>query len=95
MHQATDPLVQHLRQQMHVIGHQAVSIQVEGSLGFLGLEKSEKLKVVIVGMENAPAIIATSDDVVRGRQLFQFSVSSPRVASSILCKRSSVVFVGC
>ena len=64
MHHATDPLVQHLRHQMHVIGHQAVSIQVEGSLGFLGLEKSKKLKIVIVGTENAPAIIATGDDVV-------------------------------
>lgn len=34
VHHATHRIVQHLSQQMDVIGHQAVSVKVEGTFGF-------------------------------------------------------------
>jgi hypothetical protein len=34
-----------------VIGHQAVGAQIEGTPGFLALQKEQKLKIVIVRSE--------------------------------------------
>ena len=70
VHHATDRTVQHFRQQVDLIGHEAVSVQVEGPLSFLALEKSEKSEIVMLGAENAPAIIAPGDDVVESASYF-------------------------
>ncbi len=65
VHNATDRVVKHLNKQMDVVRHQAISVEVERPLAFLGLEKSQKLKVVIEGAENRSAIVAARNDVIQ------------------------------
>jgi hypothetical protein len=70
MHNTTDGIVLHLSQEMDMIRHQAVSVEVEGTLGFLVLEKTEKLKIVILRTEDAPPIISAGDDVIESASYF-------------------------
>jgi hypothetical protein len=64
LHQQTDRIVPHLCKQVDMIGHQAVSVEIKGTLSFLAFEQGQKLKIVIVRSENALAIIPTGDEVV-------------------------------
>jgi hypothetical protein len=64
VHCPTDRILDHLNQQVYVIGHQAVGIKIEGPFVFLRLEKGQEPKIVIMRAENAPAIIAARDYVI-------------------------------
>jgi hypothetical protein len=72
----TDRFVLHLRQQMDMIGHQAVGVKLKGPHRFLALEKSKKLKMIIVRAEYAPAIIPASHDVVEPAGYFNSRLAS-------------------
>jgi hypothetical protein len=90
VHHPTHRIVQHLSQQMHVIGHQAVSVKIEGTLRLLGLEKSEKLKIVIFRTEDAPPIIAAGNDVIEPAGYFNSRFPCPRLVKNILPKNTNV-----
>lgn len=70
VHHATERIVEHLSQQMDVIRHQAVSVKVEGTFGFLRREESEEFKIVIFRTEDASPIIAAGDDVLESAGYF-------------------------
>jgi hypothetical protein len=76
LHDLTDRIVLHLSQQMDVIRHQAVRVEIERTLRFLVLERKQKLKIVIVRSEYAPAIIPASDDVVEPTGYFNSRLAS-------------------
>ena len=59
MHHAADRVVPHLGEQMNMIRHQAIRINVKGQFRFLPLEQAQKLEMVIVRLEYPLAIIAT------------------------------------
>jgi hypothetical protein len=77
---------------MHVVGHQAISVEKEGKFGLLALESAGELEVVIMGSKDLSAIIAASDDVIESAADFY-----PRLArhgggestdTRIKCQRS-------
>ena len=76
LHDSTDRIVLHLSPQMDVIGHQAVRVEIERTLRFLVLEREQKLRIVIVRSEYAPAIIPASDDVVEPSGYFNSRLAS-------------------
>ncbi len=70
MHHAADRVVPHLGQQMNMIRHQAIRINVKGQFRFLALEQAQKLEMVIGRLEYPLAIIATRDQVVKPTSYF-------------------------
>src|SRR2546425_12510717 len=70
MHHSADGIVLHLGQQMNMIRHQAIRINVKGQFRFLTLEQAQKLEMVIGRVEYPLAIIATRDQVVKPTSYF-------------------------
>ena len=64
LHDAANRIVLHLDQKMNVVGHQTVSIEIEGQLQFLLLKNAGEPDVVVVRVEYLSAIIPTSNDVI-------------------------------
>jgi hypothetical protein len=64
LHDSADGVLLSLDQQMNVIGHEAVGVEVEREPGFLMSELNEESVVIIVGTEDELAVIAASDDVI-------------------------------
>ena len=91
MHHAADWVVPHLGEQMNMIRHQAIRINVKGQFRFLALEQAQKLEMVIVRLEYPLAIIATRDQVVKPTSYFD-SVSWPRRAENIPPARQLSIF---
>jgi hypothetical protein len=48
VHHPTDRIIQQLRQDVDMIGHKAVSVKVEWTLGLLGFKKVEKLFLSLI-----------------------------------------------
>jgi len=90
LHDLTDRIVLHLSEQMDVVGHQAVSVEIEGTLRFLVLEREQKLKIVIVRSEYAPAIILASDDVVEPTAYFNSRLRAMATVGSLLFAGMSI-----
>jgi len=70
LHDSRDRIVAHLDQQMKMVRHEAVSVQIEGQSGFLLLEYFEKSEIVGVGAEDLSAIIAARNDVIEAASQF-------------------------
>src|SRR5437867_8499038 len=84
-------IVLHLSQQMDVIGHQAVGVEIERTFRFLALEKEQKLKIVIVRSEYTPAIIPASDDVIEPTGYFNSRLASHgSVRISLRCSNVNI-----
>src|SRR6185503_19715689 len=64
LHDSAKGIVLHLDQEMDVIRHQAVGVEIEWQLGFLVLKDAGESEVVIVRAKDLAAIIATRDDVI-------------------------------
>ena len=64
LHDSTDWVVLHLDQQVNVVGHQAIGIQIERQLQFLLLKNAGEPEIVVVRAECLSAIVPASDDVV-------------------------------
>jgi hypothetical protein len=64
LHDSANGIVTHLDQEVHVIWHQAVCVEIEREFGFLLLENADEPEVIIVGPEYLSAIVAASDDVI-------------------------------
>ena len=70
MHHAAARVVPHLGQQMNMIRHQAIRMNVKGQFRFLALEQAQKLEMVIGRLEYPLAIIPTRDQVVKPTSYF-------------------------
>ena len=64
LHDPADWIVSPFDQQVNVVGHQAVSVEVKRQPVFLAGEQREKLTVVFVQPEDRPTIVTASADVV-------------------------------
>ncbi|MFY9556861.1 MAG: hypothetical protein WAV47_19280, partial [Blastocatellia bacterium] len=64
LHDAANRIVLHLNQEVHVIGHQAIGVEIEGQLHFLLSENAGESEVVVVRAENLSTIITASDQVI-------------------------------
>lgn len=65
MHYATDWIVATLSQQVNVIRHQAIRVQVERQPGLLRFEQPKQLVIILIGAEYELAIIASRDYVIQ------------------------------
>jgi hypothetical protein len=64
MHDATDWSCLSLDQQVHMIGHQAVSIEEEWQSTLLNFKEGKKLLIVIRRVEDPASIVAARDHMI-------------------------------
>ena len=90
LHDAANRIVLHLNQdqEMHVVGHQTVGIEIEGPLRFLLLRNAGEPDVVVVRAEYPSAIIPTSNDVIEPSPDFDTRLSRHDGADAIAGKRN-------
>jgi hypothetical protein len=65
-----------LDQEMNVVWHQAIGVEIEGKFGFLLLEQDSEPDVIIVGPEDFTTIIPASNQVIERSADFRSLVSS-------------------
>jgi hypothetical protein len=88
LHDPADGVILSFDEQMNVIGHQAVGIEVEREPRFLVGELQEQLAIVVVRSEDELAIVASSDDVVEPSLDFESRLA--HCASSLLWEHPNV-----
>ena len=64
LHDAANRICLTLDQQVHMIGHEAVSVNEEWQSSLLDFEQREKLLVVIVAVKDLLSVIAARDYVI-------------------------------
>jgi len=64
MHHSADWIFAAFDQQVNVVGHQAVGVEVEGQLRLLLGKQGKQLEIVILRAEDELSIVAARNDVV-------------------------------
>lgn len=64
LHDSADRIVLHFDQEVHVVGLQAVGVQIERQLLFLLRDDAGEPDVIVVRTEDLSSIIAAADDVI-------------------------------
>jgi hypothetical protein len=82
LHNPTDRVNAPLNEQMKMIRHQTVGIKIERKPGLLMFENRKEPEVVITRPEDAPAIIASGDQVIQTAR--DFDSGSPCHLTRIL-----------